>query len=132
MKFALDEIVYVLQGRGISTVWRADNMPKKTFEWQDRSLFHVPSNCYLQMTNMRGDKPVRILRYSYLPLATSLVTEPQFYFNNPFVSAGASAPEAETYSEAKLVENGDPALAWAAAASIGMVIFSPTWPPGIN
>jgi hypothetical protein len=87
VKFALDELIYVLQGRGVSTVWTADSAPKKTFEWQDRSLFQIGSNCYLQLGNMRGDRPARLLRYSYLPLATSLITEPSFYFNNPFQKA---------------------------------------------
>src|SRR5262245_23248269 len=71
MKFALDELIYVLQGRGVSTVWPA-GAPKKTFEWQARSLFQIGSNCYQQLGNMRGDQPARVLRYSYLPLATSL------------------------------------------------------------
>jgi hypothetical protein len=46
-----------------------------------------------------------VLRYSYLPLATSLITEPGFYFNNPYQKPD-SANEGDTYSEAKLVENG--------------------------
>jgi hypothetical protein len=112
VKFALDELIYVLQGRGISTVWAADGAPKKTFEWQDRSLFEIGSNLYLQLGNMRGDRPARLLRYSYLPLATSLITEPSFYFNNPFQKADSSRQEMDAYSEAKLIENGDPALAW--------------------
>ena len=112
VKFALDELIYVLQGRGLSTVWTADGAPKKTFEWQDRSLFQIGSNYYLQLGNMRGDRPARLLRYSYLPLATSLVTEPSFYFNNPFQKADSSKQEMDAYSEAKLIENGDPSLAW--------------------
>ena len=112
LKFALDELIYVLQGRGVSTVWTADGAPKKTFEWQDRSLFQIGSNYYLQLGNMRGDRPARLLRYSYLPLAASLVTEPSFYFNNPFQKAGSSKQEVDAYSEAKLIENGDPSLAW--------------------
>jgi len=112
VKFALDELIYVLQGRGVSTVWTADGAPKKTFEWQDRSLFQIGSNSYLQLGNMRGDRPARLLRYSYLPLATSLVTEPSFYFNNPFQKADSSKQEIDAYSEAKLIENGDPSLAW--------------------
>jgi oxalate decarboxylase/phosphoglucose isomerase-like protein (cupin superfamily) len=112
VKFALDELIYVLQGRGVSTVWTADGAPKKTFEWQDRSLFQIGSNCYLQLGNMRGDRPARLLRYSYLPLATSLVTEPSFYFNNPFQKADSSKQDIDGYSEAKLIENGDPSLAW--------------------
>ena len=110
VKFALDELIYVLQGRGVSTVWTADGAPKKTFEWQDRSLFQIGSNCYLQLGNMRGDRAARLLRYSYLPLATSLVTEPSFYFNNPFQKVDRQ--EIDAYSEAKLIENGDPSLAW--------------------
>ena len=112
VKFALDELIYVLQGRGVSTVWTADGAPKKTFEWQDRSLFQIGSNSYLQLGNMRGDRPARLLRYSYLPLATSLVTEASFYFNNPFQKSDNSKQEMDAYSEAKLIENGDPALAW--------------------
>ena len=112
VKFALDELIYVLQGRGVSTIWTADGAPTKTFEWQDRSLFQIGSNCYLQLGNMRGDRPARLLRYSYLPLATSLVTEPSFYFNNPFQKADTSKQEMDAYSEAKLIENGDPSLAW--------------------
>jgi hypothetical protein len=112
VKFALDDLIYVLRGRGVSTVWTADGAPKKTFEWQDRSLFQIGSNCYLQLGNMRGDRPARLLRYSYLPLATSLVTEPSFYFNNPFQKADSSKQDIDGYSEAKLIENGDPSLAW--------------------
>ena len=68
VKFALDELVYVLQGQGVTTVWLGANGPKNSFEWQPRSLFQIPHNYHHTMSNMRGDRPVRILRYSYLPL----------------------------------------------------------------
>ena len=112
VRFALDELIYVLKGRGVCTVWPADGFPKKTFEWQDRSLFQIPHNHFQQLGNMRGDQPARVLRYSYLPLATSLVTEPRFYFNNPFQEAASAEQGTELYSEAKLVQDGDPSLAW--------------------
>jgi hypothetical protein len=112
VRFALDELIYVLKGRGVCTVWPADGSPKKTFEWQDRSLFQIPHNHFQQLGNMRGDRPARVLRYSYLPLATSLVTEPRFYFNNPFQEAASVGQGTELYSEAKLVQDGDPSLAW--------------------
>lgn len=131
MKFALDELIYVLQGRGVTTIWTADGAPKKTFEWQERSLFQIGSNCYRQLGNMRGDRPARVLRYSYLPLATSLVTEPDFYFNNPFQRSDGSK-EVDAYSEAKLVENGDPSLAWGGSRSYWFGNFFPIWPPGTS
>jgi oxalate decarboxylase/phosphoglucose isomerase-like protein (cupin superfamily) len=112
IRFALDELIYVLKGRGVCTVWPADGAPKKTFEWQDRSLFQIPHNYFQQLGNMRGDQPARVLRYSYLPLATSLITEPRFYFNNPFQEAASVGQGTELYSEAKLVQDGDPSLAW--------------------
>lgn len=112
VRFALDELLYVLQGRGVTTVWAADRAPKKTFEWQDRSLFQIPHNYFQQLGNMRGDKPARVLRYSYLPLATSLITEPRFYFGNPFQGEDPLGRGGELYSEAKLVQDGDASLAW--------------------
>lgn len=112
VRFALDELIYVLKGQGVCTVWPADGSPKKTFEWQDRSLFQIPHNHFQQLGNMRGDQPARVLRYSYLPLATSLVTEPRFYFNNPFQETVSAGQGTELYSEAKLIQDGDPSLAW--------------------
>ena len=41
-KFGLDEIVYVLEGRGITTVWSDEDNARKSFEWGPRSLFFLP------------------------------------------------------------------------------------------
>ncbi len=112
LNFGLDELIYVLQGRGVTTVWAGDGAPKKTFEWQDRSLFQIPHNYCQQLGNMRGDKPARVLRYSYLPLAMSLNTEASFLFNNPFKGVDILSKENESYSKAKLVQDGDSTLAW--------------------
>jgi hypothetical protein len=112
VRFALDEIIYVLQGRGITNVWAKNGAQKKTFEWQERSLFQIPHNCFQQLGNMRGDKPARVLRYSYLPLAMSLVTEPSFYFGNSFEGDDLLSQASELYSAAKLVQNGDATQAW--------------------
>ena len=38
LKFALDEIVYVVEGRGLTTIWAGEKRPKKTFEWQKHSM----------------------------------------------------------------------------------------------
>ena len=41
LTFALDELVYVLDGRGLTTVWTSDDGPRKTFEWQKFSFDFV-------------------------------------------------------------------------------------------
>jgi hypothetical protein len=82
-RFLLDELVYVLDGQGVCSVW-TDGMPKKTFEWSERSLFLLPGNVNHQITNMQGDRPARLLYYGYQPLCMSTLPKPEFLFNSPF------------------------------------------------
>src|ERR1051325_4725709 len=42
-RMAIDEVVYVLQGRGLASVW-AGERAKKVFEWQSHSMFLIPAN----------------------------------------------------------------------------------------
>lgn len=108
VKFALDEIVYVLEGRGTTTVWANEGAPKKTFEWQKHSMFLIPHNYNHQLTNMQGDNVVRLLRYSYLPLAMSAVQDPGFFFDNPYQGADVLyGQNGDFYSEAKVVDEPD-------------------------
>lgn len=103
-KFALDEIIYVADGRGLTTVWGREGGEKKTFEWQKHSMFLIPHNYYHQLSNMQGDSVVRLLRYSYLPLALSAVQEPGFFFNNPYQGSDLLGGEnGDFYSEAKVL-----------------------------
>ena len=80
LKFALDEIIYVVEGRGLTTIWAGEKRPKKTFEWQKHSMFLVPHNYTHQFSNMQGDKPVRLLHYNYMPLTLSGVRDVNFIF----------------------------------------------------
>jgi mannose-6-phosphate isomerase-like protein (cupin superfamily) len=106
VKFALDEIVYVVEGRGLTTLATAGGKSKKSFEWQKHSMFLIPHNSRHQFSNMQGDKPVRLLHYSYLPLALSAVRDPNFLFSNPYEAPEiAAGQEADFYSEAKMVKN---------------------------
>ena len=101
LKLAVDELVYVLNGRGVASVWADDSAPKKTFEWSTRSLFLIPRNSYCQLGNMDGSNPVRLLHYNYLPIAMSAIPEPEFFFNNPYSSPSVlNATDGEFYSEA--------------------------------
>ena len=69
LKFALDEIVYVADGRGLATVSGGGNQAPRTFEWQKHSMFLLPHSHTVQLTNTQGDRPVRLLHQNYLPLA---------------------------------------------------------------
>jgi mannose-6-phosphate isomerase-like protein (cupin superfamily) len=102
LKFALDEVVYVVSGRGLTNIWY-DNSGKKSFEWQQHSMFQIPHGSHHQLSNMQGDKPVRLLHYSYFPLALSAVPDPDFFFNNPYPSPNELAEHEGYYSEAKMV-----------------------------
>src|SRR5919106_260917 len=82
LKFALDEIVYVVEGRGITTIWSGEKRPKKTFEWQKHSMFLLPHN--------------------YMPLTLSGVRDVRFILANPY-EAPDIQNEMDFYSEAKLV-----------------------------
>jgi oxalate decarboxylase/phosphoglucose isomerase-like protein (cupin superfamily) len=104
LKFAMDEIVYVADGRGLTTVWDADDGPKRTFEWQKHSMFLLPRNCTHQLTNTQGNSPTRLLHCSYLPLAMMTVSEPRFFFNNPYSGDSLATQGADPFSEAKAIE----------------------------
>ena len=102
---ALDEIVYVVEGRGLTTVWAAEGQPKRTFEWQRQSMFLIPRNHYYQMTNTQGQRPTRLLHYSYLPLAMSILPDPKFFFEHPHTDT--SLLGGEFYSQAKAIPSKD-------------------------
>jgi quercetin dioxygenase-like cupin family protein len=106
LRFALDEVVYVVEGRGLTTVWDLEGTGKKTFEWSDHSMFMLPRNQLHQHSNTQGNARVRLLHYNYLPMALAILPDPSFYFNNP--SANAPAPSSEEfYSAAKVYPSTD-------------------------
>ena len=104
-KLSVDEVVYVVEGRGLTSVWGAGDSRRQTVEWQKHSIFLLERNRFHQFSNTRGDLPVRLLHYNYLPLAMSTIPDPAFFFNNPY-----DAPEVEGrefYSEAKAVPRAE-------------------------
>ena len=54
LKFALDEVVYVVAGRGLTTIWY-DKSGAKSFEWQQHSMFLLPHGCHHTFSNMQGE-----------------------------------------------------------------------------
>jgi oxalate decarboxylase/phosphoglucose isomerase-like protein (cupin superfamily) len=101
----IDEVVYVLEGRGLTTVWGA-NGEKKNFEWRKHSLFVLPHDCHHQFSNMQGDHPVRLLHYNYLPIAAS-VQDPALFVERAPERTLSEGQAGEFYSEAKVVQITD-------------------------
>jgi len=101
-RFALDEVVYVAEGRGLTSIWGDERGPKKTFEWQKHSMFLIPRGHWAQLSSTQGNQPARLLHYNYLPISMNIVPDPGFFFNNPYIDPKAVAADAEDfYSEAK-------------------------------
>jgi hypothetical protein len=97
-----DEVVYVVEGRGLTTVWGADGQ-RKSFEWQKHSLFMLPHDCHHQFSNMHGERPARLLHYNYLPIALS-VQDAALYVERPPERELPSGQGGEFYSAAKVVQ----------------------------
>jgi len=105
LRFLLDEIVYVAEGRGLTTVWGGEG-PKKSFEWQKHSMFLIPRNYTYQHGNMQGTHSARLLHYNFLPLAMAITPDPKFFFNNTHVDMDLMyGPQGEFYSEARAVRD---------------------------
>jgi mannose-6-phosphate isomerase-like protein (cupin superfamily) len=59
VRMGLDEVVYVVEGRGITSIW-TDDQAVWSFEWQKQSLFRIPANYQHQYANTMGDRPARL------------------------------------------------------------------------
>jgi mannose-6-phosphate isomerase-like protein (cupin superfamily) len=103
MKLSVDEATYVCSGRGLTTVW-SDDGGKKSFEWQEHSMFVIPRGYSFQVSNARGDQPVRLLNFNYLPIAMSAIPDAAFFFNNPNATPFNRVSEEQLYSAAQEVK----------------------------
>ena len=110
LKFSLDEIVYVLEGRGLCTVWADEGRPKRTFEWQKHSLFMLPRSHFHQLANVQGGQSTKLLHFNSLPVAMAVIPSVDYFFNNPNVQPEkdmASSEGDDVYSEIKYVQRGE-------------------------
>lgn len=106
VRFALDEVVFVADGQGLATVW-AEGVARKTFEFGPRSLFVIPRGAVRQFANARGDRPVRLVANTHLPVGMSLIPDPTYFFNNSYEDASLlESAEDELYSVAKRAPGG--------------------------
>ena len=107
IKLAVGELVYVLEGEGATTVWNEAEGSRKTFEWYEKSLFHLPRHIHHQIFNTSGVNPVRLLHYNYLPVAMSVVPDPDFFFNNDYVGDMRIADDESLFGDASQASSDD-------------------------
>jgi quercetin dioxygenase-like cupin family protein len=92
-----EEMVYVLAGRGSTTVWY-EGKPKQTFEWGTGSVFAIPLNAYYQLFNGSGTEPVRYMSVTNLPTIMRQFHNQEFVFNCPFAFTDRFPGEAGYFS----------------------------------
>jgi hypothetical protein len=78
-----EEIVYVLEGFGSTTIERADGR-KQSFEWGPKSLFALPLNVTYQHFNGSGRERALLASTNDLPVMMNLFHNAKFVFDNPF------------------------------------------------
>ncbi|GGG00957.1 cupin domain-containing protein [Paenibacillus abyssi] len=78
-----EEMIYVLDGRGSTTVWN-DEGKRITFEWQAGSLFAIPLNTWHQHFNGSGQEAARFLAVTNSPIVINLYDDDNFIFNTAY------------------------------------------------
>jgi oxalate decarboxylase/phosphoglucose isomerase-like protein (cupin superfamily) len=73
-------MVYVLGGRGSTTVWN-DAGARVTFEWKAGAIFAIPLNAWHQHFNGSGREPARYVAVTNCPSVLNLYDDVEFVFN---------------------------------------------------
>lgn len=97
IKHLYEELVYILQGRGSTTVWY-EGRRKNTFEWQTGSLFAIPLNACHQYFNLSGSEPVRFVAVTTAPVMLNLIRDDDFIFDNPAIFPGRYDSQEDFFS----------------------------------
>ena len=78
-----EEVLYVLSGRGSTTIEAADGR-KHTFEWGPKSLFAIPLNTRYRHFNGSGSEKALLVTTTSLPAVLNMFHNEAFVFDNPF------------------------------------------------
>lgn len=78
-----DAIMYVMQGRGATTIWQ-EGEPKQTVEWEEGALLAIPLNAWHQEFNSSSDEPCRVLFGTNMAYAINFYHNLDFVFHTPF------------------------------------------------
>ena len=71
MRHLYEEIVYVLEGSGATTIWN-NSGSKHSFEWRAGSLFSIPLNVNFQHFNTSGAEPARYVSVITAPVVMNM------------------------------------------------------------
>ena len=100
-----EEMIFIVKGQGATTVWN-EGGPKRTFEWQEGSLFAIPLNAWHEHFNGRGDMPARYLGVTIAPSMMNIFHNMDFIFKNDFVFRDRYGAEEDYFSsEGKLLRD---------------------------
>ena len=87
-----EEVVYVLEGQGSTTIKTHDGQTH-SFEWSQGSLFALPLNATYQHFNGSGKSRARLSSTNNLPMVLNLFHNEAFVFENSFVFADREGKE---------------------------------------
>jgi uncharacterized RmlC-like cupin family protein len=81
-KHLYEEVVYVLSGRGSTTIEAPDGR-QHSFEWGPKSLFALPLNHRYRHFNASGTESARLSSTTSAPIVMNLFHNDAFVFDNP-------------------------------------------------
>jgi oxalate decarboxylase/phosphoglucose isomerase-like protein (cupin superfamily) len=82
-KHLFEEVVYVLDGHGSTTVESSDGR-KHSFEWGPKSLFALPLNARYQHFNASGQEHARLASTNNVCMMLNLFHNEEFVFSNSY------------------------------------------------
>ncbi len=97
-----EEVVYVLEGHGGTTIERGDGR-RHDFEWGPGSLFALPLNCRHRHFNATARERLRFASVTNLPFVLNAFHNHAFVFDNPFDFSDRLGPDPAFRGEGRFV-----------------------------